>query len=376
MTDRQRTKFSIRDELAAMVPYQPGKPIEEIKREYDLDFTPVKLASNENPYSPPEKIRDVYMREFDNLNRYPDGSSYYLRRAIAKKHRWPAGGVALGCGSDEILDCLAKAMLSPGDEVLIGDPSFAMYKIDAMMMGAVPIEVPLDENFDFNLDRLADNITPDTKWICIPNPNNPTSRYVERDELANFIKKIPENCLLILDEAYFEFMDQPDYPDGIQFLRQNSKDCSIVVLRTFSKAFALAGLRVGYGLMDPELVSEINKVRPPFNVTRPSQAVALAALEADEYIAEVREKISAERKRLVDELESRGIEVVAPCANFMLVGVEADAGAELFCEELLRHGVIVRSMAPYNLEKYFRLSVGTPEENDIFLAALDQIGGF
>jgi len=367
----------MRGELDQMVPYEAGKPIEEIRREYDLDFQPVKLASNENPFSPPPELREAYLAEFEQLNRYPDGGCYYLQEKLAEKYNWPAEGIILGSGSDEILDCLAKAMLCPGSEVLTADPAFIRYRMGALMMGATPVEVPVDENLDFDLDRMADNITADTRWICFSNPNNPTARYVNRKELTDFISKIPDSCLLILDEAYFEFVDQPDYPDGINFLRESlSGGCPIVVLRTFSKVFGLAGLRVGYGLMDPRLAAEIHKVRPPFNVTRPSQAVALAALEADGYLEDVRKSIGDERRRLVLELESRGFNVVPPSANFMLVGTDADGGGELIYEELLKRGVIVRSMAPYGLDRYFRLTVGRPRENDQFLAALDEIGGF
>jgi histidinol-phosphate aminotransferase len=375
--EKNNLSAQIRGELDQMVPYEAGKPIEEIQREYDLDFQPVKLASNENPFSPPPELRNAYQAEFEELNRYPDAGCYYLREKLAEKHNWPVEGIVLGAGSDEILDCLAKAMLCPGSEVLMAQPSFVRYRMEALMMGANPVEVPLDGNLDFDLERMADNITSDTRWICFPNPNNPTARYVNKKELTDFISKIPDSCLLILDEAYLEFMDQPDYPDGVHFLRENlSGGCSIVVLRTFSKAFALAGLRVGYGLMDPQLAAEIHKVRPPFNVTSPSQAVALAALNVDGYLEDVRERIGNERRRLVSELERRGFNVVPPAANFMLVETDTDGGGNLIYEELLKRGVIVRSMVPYNLDRHFRLTVGRPEENDKFLAALDEIGGF
>ncbi|MGM0380662.1 MAG: histidinol-phosphate transaminase [bacterium] len=374
MSDSELPENFIRPELEEINAYQPGKPRREIQREYNLDELPVKLASNENPFSPPDFLKQVYREEFEKLNRYPDGGCYYLKRALAENYDWPAEGIILGAGSDEVLDCLAKSTLRPGDEIITADPAFVMYKIDANMMGATPVEVPLDEKFDIDLEGFLDRITDSTRWICLPNPNNPTSRYLTASQLQNFIAEVPADCLVVMDEAYAELMVQSDYPDGVELLRNRRDDApEIVVLRTLSKAYGLAGLRVGYGLMNPRLATQLNKVRPPFNVTRPSQVVARRALEGNDYLEKVRRVLARERKKLVKELEERGYPVVPPAANFMLVRAAKENTAGEICEKLLAEGVIVRSMAPYGLEDYFRLSVGQPEENELFLRKLDKI---
>ncbi len=376
MTDK-KSPFRVRETLASLQAYEPGKPMEEIQAKYDLDELPVKLASNENPYSPPDELKSSYDREFQRLNRYPDGGCFYLREALAEKYDWPAEGIVVGAGSDEILDCLAKATLEPGLEVVCGDPSFVIYQMDALMMGAEPKPVPVDANFNLDLEAMLEQVGPQTRWVCIPNPNNPTSRYLSQADFWEFYERLPAHCLLLIDEAYFELMTQSDYPDGLNFLKQRQDgQAGVVVLRTFSKAYALPGLRVGYGLMDPELAAELHKVRPPFNVNRPGQALARAALEETEFLATSREKIITERQRLLEEFDRRRINYVPPSANFILVEAPGDFKGDQLFEALLPEGVIVRSMAPYGLDNHFRLTVGRQEENDQFLAALDQVCGF
>ncbi len=376
MTDKE-SPYRVRDSLNRLQAYEPGKPMEEIQAKYNLDELPVKLASNENPYSPPAQLKNIYEQEFSKLNRYPDGGCFYLREALADKYDWPAEGIVVGAGSDEILDCLAKATLEPGLEIVCGDPSFVIYQMDALMMGAEPKPVPVDDNFDLNLEAMLKQIGPQTRWVCIPNPNNPTSRYLSKQEFKEFYERLPGHCLLLIDEAYFELMTQPDYPNGIDFLKtRNAGQAGVVVLRTFSKAYALPGLRVGYGLMEPELASELHKVRPPFNVNRPAQALAKAALNEAEFLETSRKKIISERERLLKEFDRRQINYVPPSANFILVEAPGDFTGEQLFEDLLPEGVIVRSMAPYGLKNHFRLTVGRREENDQFLAALDQVCGF
>ncbi len=374
---KESNPYRVRKELSGMQAYEPGKPIPEIQVQYNLAEPPIKLASNENPYSPPEELRSVYEAEFERLNRYPDGGSFYLSRALSEKYDWPAEGIVLGGGSDEVLDCLAKATLGEEHEVLMGDPSFAIYQLDAMMMGATPVTVPLTADFEFNLEEMLAEVTSHTRWVCLPNPNNPTSRYVDRESLNEFYRALPEHCLLLLDEAYFELMDLSDYPSGVELLKnQDTGGAGVVVLRTFSKAYAIPGLRVGYGLMSPELAEELHKVRPPFNVTRPGQAVAVKALEQEEFLVSSRKKIERERENLLTELEARNVEFVPPVANFFLMKAPGDyTGNQLF-KSLLPEGVIVRSMAGYGLEEYVRVTVGKPEENELFLEALDKICEF
>lgn len=366
--------YSPRDEIVDMSPYEPGKPTEEIAREYDLEEPPVKLASNENPYPPPESLRSIYLEEFERLNRYPDGGSFYLREALSEQYDWPRSGIVIGAGSDEVVDFLAKAFLRPEDEVVWAEPSFVRHRMVTRMMGATPVPVPLRDDFTLDLQAMAEAVTPETRFVCLPNPNNPTSRYVSTQEFEEFLESVPPSVTVLLDEAYFEFMDQDDYPDGREYIdHAPDQGPSIVLLRTFSKAYGLAGLRVGYALMEPERAREIHKVRPPFNVSRPAQAVARAALAEADYVEECRESILASRKELVDGLERRNLEVIPPSANFMLVEVPGSFSAEAFCEALLERGVIIRSMAPYGLEDYVRVSVGRPGENEKFLGALDTI---
>ncbi len=373
----KRSPYEVRPALAGLHPYEPGRPIEEIEAKYGLDSPPVKLASNENPYSPPEQLKEIYCQEFSQLNRYPDGGSYYLREALSEKYDWPMDGIVVGAGSDEVLDCLAKAMLEPGCEIVCGDPSFVIYQMDALKMGARPVTVKLTRDFQFDLEAMVDAVTENTRWVCLPNPNNPTARYITTTQLEEFFAALPSHCLLLLDEAYFEFIDSEDYPDGIEFLKNRTEDqAGLVVLRTFSKAYALPGLRVGYGLMEPRLARELHKVRPPFNITRPTQAVAVEALKQEEFLAWSREKIISERRRLEVEFESRGIDFVQPSANFILAEAPGDLTADELFEKLLPEGVIIRSMSPYGLEKHVRITVGKPIENQILLSALDNVCGF
>jgi histidinol-phosphate aminotransferase len=363
----------VRSELSEMVPYEPGKPSSEIAREYGLEEPPVKLASNENPFPPPDDLLEVYRDTFEHLNRYPDGGCYYLKEALSDHYDWPSDGVMVGAGSDEVVDCLAKATLGSGDEVLTARPAFVRYRMVAEMMGATPVEVPLDDSFDLDLSTMRDRVTEDTAWVCLPNPNNPTSRYVSEEPLREFLESLPEDLIVILDEAYFELMDQDDYPDGFQWLNGNEETpAHVVVLRTFSKAYGLAGLRVGYGLMSPALVRELDKVRPPFNVTRPAQAVARQALAQRDFLADCRRLIQRQSDVLVRELRDRGLEVVSPSANFMLVKAPGGEGRKL-TEDLMEEGVIIRPMAPYGLGEYVRVTVGLPSENDRFLEALDRV---
>jgi histidinol-phosphate aminotransferase len=222
---------------------------------------------------------------------------------------------------------------------------------------------------------MLEAVTDSTRWICFPNPNNPTSRYESETDVRGFLDQVPSDVIVILDEAYAEFMDQDDYPDGRELLAdyQSEDDPTLILQRTFSKAYGLAGLRVGFGLMQPELARELHKVRPPFNVTRPAQAVAEAALQENDFLVESRNKINDERDRLTSELEQRGMSFVEPSVNFLLLRVVDSSDSETFCEKLMQRGVIVRSMAPYGLDQFVRVSVGTREENNQFLEALDDL---
>lgn len=366
-----------RSALSELQPYEPGKPVDEIAREYELDQEPVKLASNENPYSPPEELRSVYQNEFDQLNRYPDGGAYHLRKALSEYYDWPIEGIVIGAGSDEITDFLVRAFLEPGDEVVLSDPSFVRHSMLPRMMGAVPRTVPVTDDFEHDLKGFRQAINEKTRWVFVPNPNNPTSRYISDSDLRSFLDDLPSDLVVILDEAYSEFMDQPDFPDGRTILDEydDTEDPTILLQRTFSKAYGLAGLRLGYGLIPPAIARELHKVRPPFNVTRPAQAVATEALSCGNYIEDSRRKITDERERVLAELERLGVGYVPPEANFFLLEIPGSYETAQFCEELMQRGVIVRSMIPYDLDRHVRVSVGTPSENNRFLEALENLLG-
>lgn len=365
----------VRSALGDLKPYEPGKPIDEIQREYELEEPPVKLASNENPFGPPEGLLERYREEFDRLNRYPDAACHYLRRALAERLDWPVEGIFVGAGTDEVLDCLGKATLRPGDEVITGDPAFIRYPMIARIMEARPVEVPVTDAYDLDLEAMLDRVGESARWVCVPNPNNPTSRYLDEAELERFLDRLPDGCGVLLDEAYHEFMEADDYPDGVSVARERRGEpgATPVVLRTFSKAYGLAGLRVGYGVMPPRLAGELHKVRPSFNVNRPAQALARAALDEREFVRRSRERLREARIRVERELRQRGVGVVEPSANFMLVEAPGDRTGDEFCEQLLRRGVIVRSMTPYGLSRHVRVSLGTLRENRRFLDALDAI---
>ncbi len=367
----------VRPALDELHPYEPGKPVGEIQREYDLDRPPVKLASNENPFGPPPDLRDRYEETFARLNRYPDAACHYLRHALADRLGWPVEGIFVGAGTDEVLDCLGKATLRAGDDVVTADPAFVRYPMIARIMGARAVEVPVTDAWDLDLEAMLDRAGESTRWFCLPNPNNPTSRYLDEPTLRRFLERVPAECGVVLDEAYFELMDVDDYPDGVEVARERrgASGPTLVVLRTFSKAYGLAGLRVGYGIMPPELARELHKVRPSFNVNRPAQALARAALQEETFVRRSRERLGEARTRVTRELENRGMRVVDPSANFVLAEVPGDRTGDELCDALLRRGVIVRSMTPYGLQDHVRISFGTSSENRRLFDALDGLDG-
>jgi histidinol-phosphate aminotransferase len=356
-----------RPALADLVPYEPGKPVEEVQRELGLERV-VKLASNEGQFGPFPAARDALQRALDELNRYPDGGAYRLTVALAEKDGVAPENVALAAGADAVIMYLSLAVLDPGDEIACGWPSFPSYVLDAIKMGATPVRVPLtDDRYD--LEALAAAVTARTKLVFVPNPNNPTGTMVSRRELDAFLEEVPPDVLVVLDEAYFEYVDEPEYPDGIEeyFKRDGRR---VLVLRTFSKIYGLAALRVGYGVGPPDVVRAIRKVRNAFDVSQPAQDAALASLAADERELVRRRAVTAEgRAQLVELCANAGVRVAEPAvANFVYADVGGDAAA-LF-EALLREGVIVRPLAAFGAPEAIRVTVGTPDENELFAQAL------
>lgn len=354
-----------RTSLDGLVPYEPGKPEEEVQRELGLDRV-VKLASNEGPWGPFPAALDAIAAGAGGLNRYPDGGTYHLRRALAERHGVEPEQVATGAGADALIGNLSVAALEPGDEIVTGWPSFVSYVLDALKLGAVPVRVPLrDDHVD--LDAMLEAIGPRTKLVYIATPNNPTGTMTGRAELDAYFERVPEHVLTVLDQAYLEYIDHPDYPDGIAEYAKAGR--RVIVLRTFSKIYGLAGLRVGYGIGPADVVAAIGKVRRAFDVSSPAQAAALASLDG---IAELerRRALTAEGRIVLEAtLREHGLRPAGPAvANFLFAEVGEDA-PRLY-EALLHQGAIVRPMGGFGAPTALRITVGTPEENDFFAAAL------
>ena len=344
--------------LAELVPYEPGKPIEEVQRELGLERV-VKLASNEGPFPPFPAALEAMERAARDLNRYPDGGVWELRRALADLHGVTLEEVVVGSGADGVIDLLSQALLDPGDEIVCGWPSFPSYVLFAAKLDAVPVKVPLREH-TYDLEAMLAAIGPRTKLVYVCHPNNPTGTANGRAELAAFLDAVPEHVLVVLDQAYLEYIDDPDYADGIAEHYLDGR--RIVVLRTFSKIYGLAGLRVGYGIAPPEIVAETSKVRRAFDVVSTAQAAALARRRA---------RNADGRMQLEHSLRGHGLDPVTPSlGNFLYVDV--GDGRALF-EQLLRRGVIVRPLAGFGAPGAIRISVGTPDENDAFAAALGHV---
>jgi histidinol-phosphate aminotransferase len=357
-------KPAVRD----LVPYEPGKPVEEVQRELGLERV-VKLASNEGPFGPFPAALEALARGAEELNRYPDGGAYRLRAALAERHDVRFEEIAPGAGSDGIVDYLSQLALDPGDEVVCGWPSFPSYVIDALKVGAVPKQVPLRDG-RYDLEAMLDEVGPRTKIVYVCHPNNPTGTMSTRAELDAYFDAVPEHVLTVLDQAYFEYIDDPDYADGVEeYLKAGRK---VVVLRTFSKIYGLAGLRVGYAVAPAVLVTAIGKVRRAFDVNSAGQVAALASLDAPEELARRRSVNAEGLVQLEGIMRAHGLEPPGPSVgNFLFAEVGEDS-RPLF-EQLLREGVIVRPTGGFGAAGAIRVTVGTPEENDLFGEALGRV---
>jgi histidinol-phosphate aminotransferase len=356
------------EHILGIAPYEPGKPIEELERELGIHDA-IKLASNENPLPPSDRVQKAVAAALATLNRYPDGSGYYLRQALAKRHGVAPEQVVLGNGSNELIELAVRAFLRPSEEAVVPHPSFVVYPMIVQAAGGVRVMVML-KDFRLDLEAMARAITPATKLVFIANPNNPTATIVTTAEVERFMARVPERTIVVFDEAYVEFAMGPDFPDSLAYVRQGRK---VLVLRTFSKAASLAGLRVGYTVADADAVSLMNRIRQPFNVNSLAQAAALAALEDEGHVLECVRMIEAGRAYLYDEFRALGVKYVPARANFILVDVGRSA-ADIY-QKLLKHGVIVRPMTPFGMESALRVTVGTPEENRRLVRALRAVLG-
>jgi histidinol-phosphate aminotransferase len=345
-----------------IAPYEPGKPIEEVERELGIKGA-VKLASNENPFPPPAGVLEALRRALEGLNRYPDGSGYYLRHALARRHGVSPDAILLGNGSNELLELLARTFVRPGEEVVIPHPSFVVYPSIVQSVGGIRVVVGL-RDYRLDLPAMRRAITPLTKMVFVANPNNPTGTIVTADEVEEFLADLPDGIIVVFDEAYVDFAQGPDFPDSLGALKRGRR---VVVLRTFSKIASLAGLRVGYGVADPHCVALLNRIRQPFNVNTLAQVAALAALDDEAHARATVAVIRQGVQTVCRGLDALGLRYAPTRANFVLV--EVPNAAAVF-QQLLRAGVIVRPMASFGLERALRITVGSPEENARLLEAL------
>ncbi|NQT32377.1 MAG: histidinol-phosphate transaminase [Candidatus Omnitrophica bacterium] len=348
----------ILDEIA---PYEPGKPIEEVKRELGLDKV-IKLASNESPYGPSEKVLEAIMEAAKSANRYPDGGCFYLRKALSKKLSISGEKIVFGNGSDELIILALRAFVHPGEEIIISDPTFLVYKIASRIVGADVVTVPV-KDFKYDLEAIAERITPQTKMIFIANPENPTGTYISGDELKRFIEKVPKDVVVFIDEAYYEFAVGGDYPETIDLIEREDKN--IIVSRTFSKAYGLAGLRLGYIMARKDLAEAVNKVREPFNINSVAQAAAITALDDTESVNSSIKLTKEEKEKLYKAFDKLDIKYIPSRTNFILIDTKRDS-KKVF-DYMLRSGIIIREMSAWALEGFVRVNMGLPEENEEFL---------
>jgi histidinol-phosphate aminotransferase len=355
----------IPDYIQGLPAYVPGKPIEEV--EQDLKIHAVKLASNENPLGPSPKAMEAARRALGEANWYPDGGNKRLRQVLSTRLNVRPEEIFIGLGSSEIIDLASRVLLRPGSEGITSEGSFALFSIAIRASGGKLILTPMC-NFTFDLDAIARAVTPQTRVIYIANPNNPAGTAFGAAEFDAFLKKVPGDVLIVYDEAYREYAERTDLPNALALFKQYN---NILTLRTFSKVYGLAGLRIGYGIGHPTLVAEMNKLRTPFNVTSVGQAAALAALDDREHVERSAAMNHIERKRLYVELRKLGLSPVLSETNFLFVPIGPHA--KTFADELLREGVIVRPMAWMGFPEAIRISVGNPAENTKLLLAIAEV---
>jgi histidinol-phosphate aminotransferase len=350
--------------IRAIAPYQPGKPISELAREMGLDERKIiKLASNENPFGISPKAKSAIKKTLAEVGRYPDGNAFELKAALSRRHGVPQECIVVGNGSNDLLELAAGAFLAPGRAAVYSQHAFAVYPLATQARGATSIVVPA-KNYAHDLAAMLAAITPETRVVFIANPNNPTGTFATGGELENFIAGVRRDVAVVVDEAYSEYLPPSLRYDSVALLK---KYPNLIVTRTFSKVYGLAGLRVGFGLMHPDVADLLNRVRQPFNVNSLALAAAVAALEDRKFVAKSTKNNRSELARLERELKTLGLETIPSCANFVTFRVSR---AKTVYEKLLRQGVIVRPLAGYDMPEHLRVTVGTPKENEKFLKAL------
>lgn len=349
-----------------MRPYEPGKPVEELEREYGVSNA-IKLASNENPLGPGKAALAAIEKAVSELGRYPDGNGFSLKNKLAKKHRVTPAQITLGNGSNDVLEFVARAFVSPSHEIMFSQHSFAVYPIVTQAVGAKAIVTPA-RNWGYDLDAMANAVTDKTRVIFIANPNNPTGTWLAEMELKQFVATLPDHVICVVDEAYAEYVELQDYPDATNWL---SEFDNLLVTRTFSKIHGLAGLRIGYGVSGAGIADMLNRVRQPFNVNSLALVAAESALDDHNHIIDSIQLNRAGLIQLQNAFKRMGLSYIPSAGNFVAVDV-GRKGAGVY-EQLLRHGVIVRPVANYEMPDHLRITIGTQSENERFIAALDEV---
>lgn len=356
----------VRDAFLELKPYIPGKPVSETERELGIQGC-IKLASNENPLGPSPRAVEAIQKAAATIHDYPDGGAFYLRRRLADYLGVAPDALIFGNGTNEVIEMIIRTFVRPDESVVFSEHAFIVYTLASMAAGVSCKRVPT-KNLRADLNATLGCIDTTTKVIFVDNPNNPTGTYVSRSEVERFLKAVPEDVVVVLDEAYFEYPTADDYPNGLNYLAERER---LLVLRTFSKAYGLAGVRVGYAVGHPTLIEFLNRGREPFNVNTLGQEAALAALDDTAHVEKSVTMNREELNRLYLALDERRLKYTPSQANFVLVDFEQDA--QPIFEKLLRQGVIVRPVANYGLPHHVRITVGTPEQNTRLLSALDAV---
>lgn len=354
-----------RKSIQNIKPYQPGKPIEEVKRELGLRDV-IKLASNENPFGPSPKAVAAIKKHLYEVNRYPESSCFYLRQALSKKIKVRPDQLVFGNGSDELILLALRAFVEEGDEVVVTSPTFLIYEIASRIQGA-KIKIVPTRYFKYDLRAMKKAITKNTKIVFIANPDNPNGTYVTKNELEEFLKGLPEDLVVFIDEAYFDYVQERDYPDGLNYISRKN----VIVTRTFSKSYGLAGLRIGYGVSNAAIIKYMEAVREPFNINSLAQAASVAALKDKKFLANIKKKTHEGRRFLYGELGNLGLRYIPSVTNFVLF--EAGKDASKICKKLMKQGVIVRDMNAWGLDNFIRVTVGKEKENKRFIKELKKI---
>jgi histidinol-phosphate aminotransferase len=344
-------------------PYIPGKPVEEVERELGINGV-IKMASNENPLGPSKEVRQVLTQLLDKVNIYPDANHYYLKEALCKELRLMPEEILIGNGLDDVNRILAETILKPTDEVIIPSPTFSMYETVTLLMGAKPVIVKSSgASWGNDLGAMLEAVTSHTKLIFICNPNNPTGTIVKRSELMEFLRSLPEKILVVLDEAYADFANDPEFPSGLELFREGFDN--LIIYHTFSKIYGMAGLRLGYAIAQPSLIAQMQKVRDPFNVNILALAAGVAALGSKKHIQLSKELVLMGRRLFYEELDALGVQYIPTQSNFILIDCKQDS--QEICHYLLKNGIIVRPTHSFGLPNHIRVTFGTAEQNDRFL---------